>query len=354
MPATRKATAVTKAPPALSTIRSSTPPGVEAVIHKSLAKNAVDRYKSAEHMRVALTDPKVTAVGPGARVRRAMKSRWARRLAGVAVAAVVAFGAWRLLLVGTPPDARAGVVAVLPFEVAGGLERPLDAVSIAQVLRNYFGYTERFRSVPGFRVEDAVEELCPTPPIERFCGSRVATALGAQFHITGTASPIRGDSVQIVAYLTDEMTGRAIAPVSVRASLADAYVALDRLFGELAAATAGEGERVVAIAGIGTENPAALAAFLDGELYLADFDYTDTRTPRKAFERAVDIDSTFALAWYRLAILWDWDANPPKMFHAIERARRRLANGRLGPERRQLLRGAGGGCRRGSCRTLAA
>jgi len=246
-----------------------------------------------------------------------MRSHWARRVAGVAVAVVVAWGIWRSLLVGTPPDARARVVAVLPFEVEGGLERPLDAASISKLLRSYFGYTERYRSVPAVTVDEAVKDMCPTRPIERSCGSLVATEVGAQFHITGLATAVRGDSVQIVAYLTDEMTGRAIAPVSVRASQADAYDALNRLFRELAVSTATEGERVVALAGIHTDEPAALAAFLDGELLLAEFDWIAART---AFQRAVGIDSTFALAWYRLAILWDWSANPHKTLPAIARA----------------------------------
>lgn len=61
-----------------------------------------------------------------------------------------------------------------------------------------------------------MEQLCPEGQIERFCGSQVAMELGAQFHLTGTVTAVRGDSVYIVATLTDEMGERPVPPVSVR------------------------------------------------------------------------------------------------------------------------------------------
>ena len=219
-------------PPALSTIRASTPPGVEALIEQSLAKNAVDRYKTAEHMRVVLSDPKIAAVGPGARLRRTTKSRAARVGIGVAVTAAAVFGLSRLFPTGG--GLEAGVVAVLPFEVADSMERPLDAVSITNLLRSNFGYLERYRAVQAAPVRQAVEDLCPTPPIERSCGSLVARELRSQYHVTGTVTPVGDDSVQIVAYLTDEMEGRSIPPISIRRSRADGYSLVRELFQELA------------------------------------------------------------------------------------------------------------------------
>jgi len=289
-----------EAPPAVSTIRTSTPPGVEALIQQSLAKNPVDRFKTAEHLRVALTDPNAVATGTGSQLQRKLKTRMARAGIGVAVTAAVVFGVWRVL----PTDSGfdAGVVAVLPFEVADSMERPLDAVSITNLLRSNFGYLERYRVVQPARVRKAVEDLCPTARVERSCGSLVARELRSQYHVTGTVTPVRGDSVQIVAYLTDEMEGRSIPPVSIRGSRADGYSLVRELFQELAVASASEGEPVVANAALSTVSLDAFAAFLDGELYLkSDFDSAET-----AFRRATEADSTFALAWYRLALIRDW------------------------------------------------
>ncbi len=125
--------------------------------------------------------------------------------------------------------------------------------------------------------------------------------LGAQFHVTGSLTPVRGDSVMVVVYLTDEMEGRS-TPVTIKGSQDSAYVVVSQLYRALAESSAGEGERTMAIAGIETESPTALAAFLDGELYLADIVLDSAES---AFRRAVDADSTYALAWYRLAQLYE-------------------------------------------------
>jgi hypothetical protein len=179
-----------------------------------------------------------------------------------------------------------------------------------------------------------VEDLCPAPPIERACGSLVAAALRAQFHVTGTVSPIGSDSVQIVAYLTDEMEARSIPPVSVRGSREDAYTAVAKLYQELAVASATEGEPVVANAALSTDNLDAFAAFLDGELYLAKFDFDSAG---RAFRRATDADSTFALAWYRLALVRDWFGWVAPARMAVTRAEANAE--KLSAHDRRLLQG---------------
>ena len=128
--------------------------------------------------------------------------------------------------------------------------RPLNSESITNMLSNFFGYIERYQVIRPDRVRQAVEDECADETIERQCGSRVAAELGAQYQVTGTVTPVRGDSVMIVAYLTDELEGRSIPPVSVRGSQDNGYTLLNELYQELASASATEGERVVANAAL--------------------------------------------------------------------------------------------------------
>jgi len=294
-------------PPAVSTIRPATPPGVEEVILRALAKNAVDRYKTAEHMRVVLSDPEIAVVSAAGRLRRFRRSRVTRVGMGVAATAAVTFGAWRLLTAGTiTPPPTAGLVAVLPFQVDSQFERPLDQASIVNLVRSNLASLDRYRVIPDEDVRRAVERLCPKPPIERFCGTQVATELGAQYHVTGEVTPVRRDSVSIVAYLTDVVGGRTIPPVTLRGSQAEAFELLRRLFQELAGATAGDDETVAAGAAFSTENLVAFAALMDAELYLGR-GKIDSATA--SLERATEADSTYALAWYRMALVEDWNGN---------------------------------------------
>ncbi len=123
--------------------------------------------------------------------------------------------------------------------------------------------------------------------------------------------------MQIVAYITDVMGGRSIPAVSLRGSLSEAYDLIRRVFQQLAAATAGEGEDVVANAAFSTESPAAMTALMNGELYLGQ-GLMDSAT--MAFQSAVEADSNYALAWYRLTLLHDWNGHSVDAAAAAARA----------------------------------
>ncbi len=308
---------VREAPPSLSTIRSSTPPAVEAVIHKSLAKNAADRFKTAEHMRVKLSDPAITDESSGGRLDRVAKSGWGRLTIVAGLVAAAAFVGWRVAGGGAPPAAREGVVAVLPFEVEGDMPRPLDSESITNMLSSFFGYIERYRVIHPDQVRQTVDDECPTGVIERRCGSSVAAALGAQYQVTGTVTPIGSDSVMVVAYLSDELEDRSIPAVSIRGSQDSGYTLLRELYRELVVASATVGERVEANAAFSTDNMVAFAALLDGEDYLARWELDSARS---AFRRATEADSTYALAWYRFGLIRDWDGHGTDAAYAMARA----------------------------------
>ena len=64
------------------------------------------------------------------------------------------------------------------------------------------------------------------------------------------------------------------------------------------------------VAAVSTDSLEALKAFLEGEQALRA--PRDLERARSALQRAVEIDSTFALAWSRLAYVvgWNWSTDP--------------------------------------------
>jgi tetratricopeptide (TPR) repeat protein len=110
---------------------------------------------------------------------------------------------------------------------------------------------------------------------------------------------------------------------------------VDALAAQLAVRVLGDaGASLVGSAAKSTASFEALKAYLQGE---AEFRSGKSRAAREAFERAVELDSTFALAWYRLALAsewtWRWDLGS----HAADQAVRHAA--RLGFREREILNG---------------
>ena len=109
--------------PSLRVVRQTVPPGVEAAIHRAMAKLPVDRFASIQEFLSALESPDVTSVLPGvpARPRAEVVTRVGRRVMTAVVAGLlVAAAAW-WFVAGSParrahPGFRARAIAVLPFQ----------------------------------------------------------------------------------------------------------------------------------------------------------------------------------------------------------------------------------------------
>jgi len=91
---------MTERPTRLRTIRDTVPEGVDAAVAKALAKFPADRFASAREFAGLLT---VVPVGPPSRPRRRVLL-WGVAIAGLAVAALMAFGVsrWRAPAAGVP------------------------------------------------------------------------------------------------------------------------------------------------------------------------------------------------------------------------------------------------------------
>jgi class 3 adenylate cyclase/tetratricopeptide (TPR) repeat protein len=257
---------------------------------------------------------------------------WGRAAAGGAVAFLLLFGLAGLYVViqdrgrsFSPADAvaesAAPGIAVLPFTVQGeGLE--VWREGMVDLLSTNLDGAGGLRSIDSRTVLARWNERVPA-------GGRadLATALevgalaGAQFVLLGNAVS-QGSEVQLSAQVYDAKDGERLGQGQVIGSPDSVFALVDRLTIEvLRAVLRGHEEDLpdVNLARVTTTSLPALKAYLEGEVLFRRGDF-DAAIP--AYERAVEADSTFALANFRLATSYGWSESVMSELGAgaIERA----------------------------------
>jgi eukaryotic-like serine/threonine-protein kinase len=292
--------------PHVRTLRQSAPEGVEQAITKALATVPADRFQSAaEFARSLMVAPATEAVtaAPGApqvtpNSRPPRNSRWVLALGLATVAVLVAGGAllWRSRGVSTALDAD--LVAVAPFDIlAPDLQLWREGL-VDLLARNLDG-------------AGPLRTVSPTVVIRRWKGradrssaEMLAKRTGAGLAIYGSLLPESPDSVRLAAALLDATRAEITAEVEVRgpadqlARLADSLTL--RLLAELGRTRPLGATRS---GGLGSRSLPAVRAFLRGEQWFRRTAWDSSRT---SYERAVELDSAFALAYWRLGAVRGW------------------------------------------------
>ena len=203
---------------------------------------------------------------------------------------------------GVPVASEAGadsVVVVLPFTVLGSDDVQYLSDAVARLLSTSLDGTAGLRTVSPHALM-GYPGLGPGVAMEPELARRVAEHFGAGFWLVGDVVEA-GDTLRIDATLVNRLDPGA-APVSadVTAEIGDLFSSVDQLAALLVAEReAGRGSKRTRIAAITTSSVDALRAYIEGERafrsgsYLAAVD---------AFERAVEADAQFALAYYRLSM----------------------------------------------------
>lgn len=271
---------------------------------------------------------------------------WARSLAGGAVVFLLFFGFAGLYVViqdrgrsfapaEAVADEAAPAVAVVPFAVTGEEAAYLDEGMVNML-------SVALEGAGGLRAIDSRTALAQWERVSeggsvtgRDAALALARATGARYAVTGSAVSA-GPRVRLVADVYDARSGthldqrQADAPPDSILSAADRLavgileVLLERPESELPR---------LEVSRLMTGSVPALKAYLEGETLFRRADFTGARP---AFQRAVEEDSTFALAFQRLAYTVGWlegEQAPLKREH-LERAVRHSA--RL-PERERIL-----------------
>jgi len=225
-------------------------------------------------------------------------------------------------------------VAVMPFIVRGGDELAYLGEGMVDLLSVNLDGAGDLRSVNPRTLLSLVSRRGGTTSVQDVDHARsVARELGARSYVLGTAVAL-GQRVRISAWLypVDAADGDTVQ-ATVEGAVGDAATLVDGLTTQLLVGrTRGESTNFARLAAGTTRSLPALKAYLDGE---ARWRARQSDSALAAFRRAVEHDTTFALAYYRLAVAAEWSlAGDPE--DAVQRALR--YSDRLPVRYRQLLK----------------
>jgi TolB-like protein len=304
----------------LRTIRETIPEPVDRAVGRALAKAAADRFQTAGEFAKALetsatSGPQsipTTAVTPSStivsqpRVAAAQsRSRSAAILAvGFLLGLGVLFGWLRKHNAGNEAVEAGGIkrLAVLPFENLGRPDDDYFADGITDEVRG------KLAALPGLQVTASgssaqYKKTTKTP-------QQIGQELGVQYILVGKVRWEKGEGGQNRVRVSPELVQTATASTKWQqpfdAGLTDVFQVQADVASRVAQAldvALGAGEKE-ALAGKPTANLSAYDLYLQGNEAASGFDAVAPLELRRAisdYERAVALDSTFALAWAQLS-----------------------------------------------------
>jgi len=293
---------ISEPPVALGRVRPDCPADLAHAIMRTLAKAPEDRFQTGAELRAALggTPTPLPATG---RVRR-------RRLLLAAAAGVLVIAASLFAVRGAsgPP---AGVnprlsMLVLPFNNLRG-DESLDWLrngSVNMLALNMSQWKD-MTVVDHERVHDLLARhgLRVGDDIGLDMARRLARDAGVWTVVLGDFSQV-GDSLHLTARVFDVATGQRedVAEVSAPAS-ADPRPSFDQLASRLLDISGAPGGVQADLAAATTPSLEAYQAYLSG---LERLNRWELGAAQRNFQRAVAIDTTFGLAYYKLSLTRGW------------------------------------------------
>ncbi|MDX1675638.1 MAG: tetratricopeptide repeat protein, partial [Longimicrobiales bacterium] len=249
---------------------------------------------------------------------------WGRAILGGVVAFLALFGLAALLVPGVsgpellPGDREATEameaapgVAVLPFRITGADLEPWREGMVDLLSRNLDG-------VGGLRAIDSRTVLARWREVGAGDEADLATALeaarraGARWALLGVVVEV-GPSVRVAADLYEVEGGRRVEGAIAEGAADSVLRLVDELSADVARtllARQNPDLTGLRISSITTESPAALRAFVEGETRYRRSRFEEAL---EAYERAVALDSAFALAHFRIASARGWASLPGQL-----------------------------------------
>ena len=295
---------LTEQPVPLQTRAPDVPRALAALVMKCLAKNPADRPQTADEIVRALDRIDLSSDGRAPTpTPKASRGRTMAIVAAVLIA--VAGGGWaiweRFRSRGPAPDPA--MVAVVPFRVASAdpalyylREGMLDLLAAKLTGEGGLRATDPRQLLDAWRKAGGSESA----ELSRDDDLALARRLGAGRLLLGdvVGTPNR---IVLTASLLGSSRGDSIAKLSVEGPPDSLAWLVDRLAARLLAETSSEG--AAARASLTSTSLPALRAYLDGQ---AKMRRVDVMGAAKDFERALDADSTFALAALGLRMASSW------------------------------------------------
>ena len=309
----------TETPRPLREVRETVPEGIERAVAKALAKSPADRFASAGEFGKALreglraeraTEP-TRAIAPSAVPGEPTVSRPARSsahrfrvTAALAVGFLLGLGVlfgWLRSRGGTDDAGGTRRLAVLPFENLGRHEDDYFADGVTDEIRG------KLAGLPGLdvtaRSSSSQYKRTEKSPAE------IGRELGVDYLLTGTVrweKGAGGNRVRVSPELIRVATGSSRWQQPFDAALSDVFQVQADIASRVAEALnlALEAPKQEQLAERPTTSLAAYDAFLKGEEAaqgIWGINPGELRNAAEHFEKAVALDSSFALAWAQLS-----------------------------------------------------
>ena len=313
--------------PSVRRVRPSVPEAADLALQRALALVPADRFSTAFEFAQALQQlvttptalPTVATPAPSPSVSTtaagvpATPASARKRLPVAAITLGLGFAlglgvlfAWRRAHSGPSGDTGGPkVLAVLPFENLGDSAEAYFADGVTDEVRS------KLSQLPGMEViarGSSNQYRHTTKPPQQ-----IARELGADYLLTATVrwdkQPSGASRVRVIPELVDAGPGHAPRTrwgQQFDASLTDVFQVQAQIAGDVAQAlnvALGDSARQQ-LAARPTQNLAAYDAFLRGEQLIITEGKTDgpsARQAAQAYREAVQLDSSFAIAWARLA-----------------------------------------------------
>lgn len=203
-------------------------------------------------------------------------------------------------------------IAVLPFKVIGGTELAyLGSGIVEMVSRNIDGAAGLRAIAPDMVLAYSQDKDTPA--------DELAEKLAARYLVSGNVTQA-GTQVRVTATIKDhrKSTAKSVTRV-VEGQTSELFGLIDQLSAQILSATrSGQDARLSESAALTTRSLPALREYLAGEELYRRTQY-DSAVAK--FSEAVSIDSTFALAYYRLAVAHSWAGTMVPVRPAIEGAK---------------------------------
>jgi tetratricopeptide (TPR) repeat protein/TolB-like protein len=292
-------------PPPVSVESAELAPDLQRILRKALAKDPNDRYQSMRDLAIDIRDLRdgmtTSTSVPALAVPAAAKFAW-KWAAVLAVGVAVALTAFLLLRDRGPAGIGASgrpSVAVMYFEsLSGDEEIRWLSKGLPNMLLTDLAQTPGLDVVSSQRIHEILKQIGhqDLETIDKSVVAEVARKAGAGAVVVGSIFK-SGDEVRIDVQVEDVSTGRILSADSVRGD--DVFPLVDELTSRIRASLdLGDQPDGRALADVTTSSLEAFQLYTEGIEAYRSFRYEDAK---ELLEQAVEIDPSFAMAYFELA-----------------------------------------------------
>jgi serine/threonine protein kinase/tetratricopeptide (TPR) repeat protein len=287
---------------------------LEEIVSKALEKDREERYQHIDDLMADLKHERrlldTTRAIPGVMAPKRKRRRSSVLIpALIILALVLAFVILRPFQIQIGPQRKAiaeeNSLAIMYFEnVADPEDKDRFADMITSLLITDLSESQYMRVVSRQRLYDILKLLGKEDlkVIDKSIASEVATRVGVRWILTGTILQIEPHII-LTSEVSEASTGKIIVSQRVTGEVGeDLFSVVDRLSAQtkqgLSLPERAQEEMDRGVADVTTHSPEAYRYYLEGVDYLRKVYHTEAEA---YFRKALELDSTFAMAYYRLS-----------------------------------------------------